>query len=700
MTFLSLNVGNFITLKLSPTNYPLWREQALALVESQELLGHLTNEDPAPPQYTILDSNNTPTVETQQVTYLRKEDDKTIGEHIRTFKSLCNSLAAIGKPVPDKEKVFYLLTSLGPQYETFTTTMLKPPRPSYSELVSQLQSLDQRRNWFSNHANATHALTPQMAFYGQQQQRYPQSSTGYQGNKQTFTSIGRGFQAQQSKNQNRGYFPSPTSSTQQRRPPPPPRKRRMTPAKRDLYHEEKCQYYGMVGHIAKICWWVPKRPTQQDDIPQALAALTLDNTIVDTEWTSTGASNHMTIKVFHLDGRGEFINFKLSSHFLSTELYIGIMSIHSEQTELGMTMLFHSGAPLFLWVETFSTTVYLINRLPSSTLNSETPYFALHGTHPDYTSLPLHFDSWLPHTNSTHNVEIESQTLTPPCTSHLPAIPLLTSVSNTVTGSSSNMIGNDILLTGSSIALVSTFIQLLSSKFAMKDLGQIHYFLGIEISQTYDGLHLSQSHYALTILERANMVDCKPMSTTLEAKTRTSSNDVLLEDLSYFRGLVGALQYLTLTRPDLSYSVNFASQFMHAPTVVHLKMVRRILRYVKGTIDIDLHFTSNTTLDICAFSDADWAGCRTTRRSITGYYTFLGGNLISSSAEVTWMSFILQDLHISLAFTPTLYCDNTSALHMTINLVFHARSKHIELDYHFVSERVALGLLVTQHISP
>ena len=147
----------------------------------------------------------------------------------------------------------------------------------------------------------------------------------------------------------------------------------------------------------------------------------------------------------------------------------------------------------------------------------------------------------------------------------------------------------------------------------MKDLGQIHYFLGIEISQTSNGLHLSQSHYALTILERASIVNYKPMSTPLKAKTKTSSNDVLLEDPSYFRGLVGALQYLTLTRPDLSYYVNSASQFMHVPIVVHLKMVRRILRYVKGTIDISLHFTSNTTLDLCAFSDADWASCPTTR---------------------------------------------------------------------------------------
>jgi len=205
MSTLSLNVGNFITLKLTPTNYPLWREHALSLAESQDLVEHLTIENTALDKYIVPDSTTTTdsspklseeyivwrksdrllcgwligtlSKETlglavrldtafvvwnalkneyaedsqerefslrQQVTYLRKEDDKTIGEHIRTFKGLCDSLAAIGKPIPDKEKVFCLLTSLGPQYETFTTTMLKPPRPSYSELVSQLQSLDQR----------------------------------------------------------------------------------------------------------------------------------------------------------------------------------------------------------------------------------------------------------------------------------------------------------------------------------------------------------------------------------------------------------------------------------------------------------------------------------------------------------------------------------------------------------------------------
>jgi hypothetical protein len=164
---------------------------------------------------------------------------------------------------------------------------------------------------------------------------------------------------------------------------------------------------------------------------------------------------------------------------------------------------------------------------------------------------------------------------------------------------------DDILLTGTGDTLVTDFITLLSQEFVMKDLGPAHHFLGIEISQTQSGLHLSQSHYAHTILERADMVDCKPMSTPLEAKTTDSPNTPLMEDVSFFRGLVGSLQYLTLTRPDLSFGVNYVSQFMHAPTIAHLKMVRRILRYVKGTINNGLHFTSTTKLHLSAFSDVD-----------------------------------------------------------------------------------------------
>lgn len=167
--------------------------------------------------------------------------------------------------------------------------------------------------------------------------------------------------------------------------------------------------------------------------------------------------------------------------------------------------------------------------------------------------------------------------------------------------------------------------------------------------------------------------------------------------------------------------MNYVSQFMHAPTVDHFKLVRRILRYLKGTISLGLHLKSNTPLTLSAFYDADWAGCPTTRRSTTGYYTFLGTNIISwcakkqhtvsrsstgaeyramanTAAELTCLTYLLRDLSIPIPSSPALYCDNLSALYMTINPVFHARSKHIELDYHFVREHVALGLLVTKHI--
>ena len=185
----------------------------------------------------------------QQVTYFRKHDNQSMKDHIRTFKKLCDSLAAIGKPVSDSENVFCLLTSLGPQYENFTTTMLKPPRPSYSELVSQLQNFDQRRNWFSSYTDMTNSQSSQqLAFYGQQQQQHHRSSQQpFSRNSYSFSSNGRGFQAQQSRDQNRRITP-----TQQRRPPPPG-ERRMTQTERDLYREDKCQYCGTMGHIAKIC---------------------------------------------------------------------------------------------------------------------------------------------------------------------------------------------------------------------------------------------------------------------------------------------------------------------------------------------------------------------------------------------------------------------------------------------------------------
>ena len=135
-----------------------------------------------------------------------------------------------------------------------------------------------------------------------------------------------------------------------------------------------------------------------------------------------------------------------------------------------------------------------------------------------------------------------------------------------------------------------------------------------------------------------------------------------------------------------------------------------------------MHILASNTLDLYAFLDADWTGCHTSRRSTTGFCTFLGGNCISwsakkqstvarssaeaeyrsmasTAAEITWLSFLLRDLGIPLSRPPILHCDNLSALHMTINPVFHGRTKHIELDYHFVREKVAFGSLETRFVS-
>ncbi|XP_042511762.1 uncharacterized mitochondrial protein AtMg00810-like [Macadamia integrifolia] len=216
------------------------------------------------------------------------------------------------------------------------------------------------------------------------------------------------------------------------------------------------------------------------------------------------------------------------------------------------------------------------------------------------------------------------------------------------------------------------------------------------------------------------MGDIKPMSTPMALRFDSSISEPFT-DITLFRSLVAALHYLTITRPDISYAINSVCQFMHAPTTTHFCMVKRILRYVQGTIDHGLRIVRDSSLQLYAFSDSDWAGFPVTRRSTTGFYTFLGANCISwsakkqptvarssteaeyrvmatTTAELTWLSFLLRDIGVPQLKPAILFCDNLSALHMTVSPVFHARTKHVELDYHFVCEKVALCLLITRFV--
>ena len=132
------------------------------------------------------------------------------------------------------------------------------------------------------------------------------------------------------------------------------------------------------------------------------------------------------------------------------------------------------------------------------------------------------------------------------------------------------------------------------------------------------------------------MQSCKPVKTPLTTTKKLSAlNGTQLgtEDSTKYRSIVGALQYLTLTRPDLSFSVNKVCQFLHSPTMVHWEAVKRILRYVQGTISLGLKIRRSKSTLVSAFSDADWAGCPHDRRSTGGFAVYFGGNLVSWSAR-------------------------------------------------------------------
>jgi histone deacetylase 1/2 len=168
---------------------------------------------------------------------------------------------------------------------------------------------------------------------------------------------------------------------------------------------------------------------------------------------------------------------------------------------------------------------------------------------------------------------------------------------------------------------IAALLRDIKQDFALKYLGELHYFLGIEVRKDTKGIVLSQEKYALDILSRVGMMNSKTSPTPLSAAEKVSRYEgkpLSSEDSSRYRSIVGALQYLTLTRPDLAFSVNKVCQFLHAPTSVHYSTFKRILRYVKFTCDIGLRIARSSSMLISAFSDADWVGSVDDRRSTRG----------------------------------------------------------------------------------
>ncbi|XP_071708181.1 uncharacterized mitochondrial protein AtMg00810-like [Rutidosis leptorrhynchoides] len=281
---------------------------------------------------------------------------------------------------------------------------------------------------------------------------------------------------------------------------------------------------------------------------------------------------------------------------------------------------------------------------------------------------------------------------------------------------------DDIILVTSSNDLHDFLMSRLATEFAMKDLGPLSSFLGISVDRCTNGLFLNQTEYARDIIERAGMTSCNSVSTPVDTNGKQSASlGAPYHDPRYYRRLAGALQYLTFTRPDISYAVQQICLHMHNPHETHMLALKRILRYLQGTLSLGLFISKSTSTSLVSYTDADWAGCPDIRRSTSGYCVFLGENLISWSskcqptvsrssaeaeyrgvanvvAESCWLRNLLLELACPITKATMVFCDNLSAIYLSGNPVQHQRTKHIELDIHFVREKVSRGEVRILHV--
>jgi hypothetical protein len=283
---------------------------------------------------------------------------------------------------------------------------------------------------------------------------------------------------------------------------------------------------------------------------------------------------------------------------------------------------------------------------------------------------------------------------------------------------------DDLIITGSDQQEIEKFKSEMKKLFSMSDLGLLSFYLGIEVHQNADGISICQAAYARKLLEKSKMVGCNPCQVPMEPRFKLSKVSTAPPvDATEYRSIVGSLRYLVHTRPDICFAVGYISRFMEAPTSEHLAAVKHILRYISGTIHYGCRFPrSSAAQHIAGYSDSDLAGDVDTRRSTTGLIFFLGSSPIAwqsqlqksvalSSCEAeyvaattaacqgVWLARLLGEIQQKLADCITLKIDNQSAISLIMNPVFHDRTKHIDLRYHFIREYVEEGKVEPEFVS-
>ena len=281
---------------------------------------------------------------------------------------------------------------------------------------------------------------------------------------------------------------------------------------------------------------------------------------------------------------------------------------------------------------------------------------------------------------------------------------------------------DDLIITGSNTEGIEEFKTSMKTQFEMTDFGLLNSYLGIEVIQEETEIKMCQSSYALKVLDEFNMKECNPAKTPMEYRLRLNREGEGEEvDSTYYRKLIGCLRYLTLTRPDLIFPVSYLSRFMSKPYSNHLAAAKRLLRYIKGTSEYGLIYKRDEDSKLVGFCDSDYAGDQDDRMSTSGYIFLLGSKpiawncskqkvvalssceakYISSTSAVCqgiWISRFVHELIGQVVEKFDLYIDNKSAIEISRNPVYHGRTKHIEVRYHFIRNCVEENKVILKHV--
>ncbi|KAJ9552638.1 hypothetical protein OSB04_016683 [Centaurea solstitialis] len=261
-----------------------------------------------------------------------------------------------------------------------------------------------------------------------------------------------------------------------------------------------------------------------------------------------------------------------------------------------------------------------------------------------------------------------------------------------------------------------TFSKLMMTRYEMLMMGELTFFLGLQVKQLSAGIFINQAKYIKDILKKYNLENAKimktPMSPSCALDSDPDGNDV---DVTTYRGMIGSLMYLTASRPDIMFSTCLCARYQSKPKESHLKAVKRIFRYLKGTVNLGLWYPKGSGYELTGYTDADHGGCKLDRKSTTGHIQLLGDKLVSwaskkqncvslSTAEaeyvaaasccsqIIWMRTQLRDYGFKFDKIP-IYCDSKSAIAISCNPVQHTKTKHIDIRYHFIKDHVEKGTI-------